>query len=432
MSKQIFAGFEYPAGHKHRLIERKRYEVAPGVHVFYGYSGSNFSAIIGPDGWILVDTGSSVEGAKMAVEEIATLTDKPLAAIIMTHSHPDHRGGGAVFLEGKGADFPVWGRSNFGAEMAGFKGLEKIAARRGGRQFGAGIPDSKYTPNVMVPRFDYGETPGAPFLPTRFLDGAELKLDIAGVRVELYAAPGETQDHMAVWLPGSSVLFTGDNMYRSFPNIYPVRGAGFRDLGTWAATLRRLADFPSRAVVFGHNEPVCPGCGQEDGPTMLRNYAEAIQFVLDASLGGINDGLTPDELAASLRLPEHLRQLPYLGEFYGSVPWAVRSVFAGMLGWFDGNASNLVTLQPKDEAARMAELAGGAGALLGKAKTALESGDYPWAAKLADYVRLCGSAAEISEASLLKADALEKLSEIVMPISGKNYLIASALELRAI
>lgn len=421
-----YRGFTYTEGHGHQPPEKRRFEVAPDIHVFVGYGDSNISIIIVHDGYILVDTGSSPIGAAEVSKEIAKLTQHPLKAVILTHSHPDHRGGGEVLLQGQPSDVPVWARANFGSEQSGLKGLEKIAALRGRRQFGFDLPAESCTPNLLlIPMPDMGK-PVNLIVPNSFMKEDKQELRIAGVEIELYAAPGETADHLVVWLPGKEILFVGDSMYRSFPNIYPVRGSGFRDLATWAATLKRLSGFRSKAMVMGHTAPeIGPG-----GSEMLSNYGEAIQYVLDATMEGMNAGMTPDELAVSVQLPARLRELPYLAELYGGVPWAVRSVFAGLLGWFDGNPSRLMPLSPEEEAERMAVMAGGADNLLRRAETALAERDYPWAAQLCDYLLVLKDGQSVARARAIKSEALEGLSNVILPITGKNYLRTCAMELR--
>ena len=92
---------------------------------------------------------------------------------------------------------------------------------------------------------------------------------------------------------------------------------------------------------------------------MLTDYRDAVQFIHDKTVEGINKGLTPDELVEYVQLPERLANKDYLQPFYGHPDWGVRTVFNGYLGWFDGNATNLFPLPPKAEAERMAKLAGG-------------------------------------------------------------------------
>ena len=420
MSKHQYPGFGTLPQHAHQPLQRERTELAPGVYAFVGYSSSNFGVIASKNGYILIDTGDDISGVNAALKEIKSVIPGSLQAVILTHSHPDHRSGGTVFLEGR-TDVPIWGHHDFGAEQKAAKGLEDVYAFRAGKQFGVGIPDTEYPINFMLP-FPPAK-PGSLLSPNRFVTEEETALDIDGVKLELYMLPGESADHVVVWLPEQKVLFSGDHVYRSFPNIYPIRGGAYRDVELWARAVRRLMTFEPEAIMFGHNYVPSP----DEIMPLLGKYAEAIEYVYAETIKGMNRGATPDELASSVQLPGHLRGEPYLGEFYGAIPWAVRSIYAHKLGWFDGNPTNLVPLSPLEEAEHLASLAGGKKKLFKAAQDALNSEDYRWAARLADCLLLLGGAAEEKR---IKAAALEGLSRDILPITGKNYLVRSALDLQ--
>ena len=208
------------------------------------------------------------------------------------------------------------------------QGLEKVLGTRFARQFGIGIPDSEYPPNFMVPRFTDGRPAREPISPNRFFTEEKTELSIDGVRLEVYMIPGERADHVAVWLPDSQVLFAGDHVYGSFPNLYPIRGSVYRDVERWARGVRRLVAFAPKAVMFGYNHvPAWEEC-----LPMMENYARVIESVYEQTIQGMNEGRTADELATSVRLPEALRNLPCLGDIYGVIPWAAREIFAAKIG----------------------------------------------------------------------------------------------------
>ncbi len=421
MEKHSYPGFATLPRHQHKPLARKRTELAPGVYAFVGYSTSNIGVISSDNGYILVDTGDDLGGAADVLREIKNLIPGVLQAVILTHSHPDHRAGAQALLEGRD-DVPVWGHINFGTEQKAAVGIENVSAQRAGKQFGAGIPDELYPVNNQVPRFPGGKS-GPLLSPNSFVSKEKNELVIDGFPLELHMLPGESADHLAVWLPGPRVLFSGDHIYRSFPNVAPVRGGAYRDIEIWARSLRRLLEFEPKAIMFGHTDVPT----EDEIVPMLSRYAKALEYVYAETIKGMNEGKTPDELAASVRLPEHLRGEEFLGEYYGAVAWAVRSIYAHKMGWFDGNATNLVPLAPVEEAERMATLAGDKNNLVEAAQKALRDKDYRWAARLADSLILLG---EISSGKRIKADALEALSREILPVSGKNYLLRSALDLR--
>jgi uncharacterized sulfatase len=251
-------------------------------------------------------------------------------------------------------------------------------------------------------------------------------VEIADVEIELVAVNGETDDGLYVWLPESKVLFSGDNVYKSWPNAYAIRGTPYRDVQAWGDAVDSMLSEGAEALVPGHTRPIV---GESEVREVLTNYRDAMRFVFDKTIEGMNQGMTPDELVDYVKLPPELAEKDYLREYYGNVEWAVRAIFNGYLGWYDGNPSNLFPLSPIEEAQRIVQLAGGTDVLLDEARTALRDGDAQWAAQLSDY--LLALQPEAIEPKLLKADALESLAEALLTATGRNYYLTVAQQLRA-
>jgi len=217
----------------------------------------------------------------------------------------------------------------------------------------------------------------------------------------------------------------GDNYYHAFPNLYAIRGTRYRNVLHWADSLDKMIGEEPAFLVPSHTRPVV---GTARIAETLGNYRDAIRYVHDETIKGMNAGRTPDELAHSIRLPDRLANQPYLTEFYGTVSWSVRAIFSGNLGWFDGNATNLHRLAPTDRGRKMVELLGGMDALLSKARAAMESGDAQWACELVDHVLAVdgGNAAARS----IKEKALTLLADGQVSANGRNYYLTSAQQLR--
>ena len=403
-------------------------KVADGVYTAVGYSVSNVSMIVGEDGVVIIDTGLDVPRATTIAEEFRKITDKPVKAIIYTHSHGDHTGGTAAFF---GKVRPqIWARANFGSEAKPLVGAGVTFQNvRGARQGGFVLPPEERINNGVAPA-QYPKRGGAVFAtakdsePTHTFDGERKNVEVAGVTIELIAAPGETNDGLCVWFPKRKVLLAGDNFYRSFPNLYAIRGTPNRSVKLWADSLSGMVKLDAAAVVPGHTLPVI---GEKEVRQVLTDYRDAVRFVHDKTVEGMNKGMTPDQLVEYVKLPKHLADKEYLQPFYGHVEWGVRSVFNFYLGWFDGNPTNLFRLAPKEEAERMAKLAGGKDKLTETAREAIKN-DPQWAAQLTDYLIALDPTAKGPK--LLKADALTALGHRTVTATARNYYFTVARELR--
>lgn len=413
------------------------------VYVAVGYDASYMSMIVGPESIVVVDSGQNPFVSASIMAKFREISDKPLAALILTHSHPDHTGGAGGVLGMEKARDPqaqpaIWSRANFGSEFWLAALLPQAFTTRGARHFGSLLPADKVSQPLGPSTFpdpgkDWPVLKG-PVRPTHTFDTDSQCLAIPGLNIELLAVPGETSDHLCVWMKDDKIVFSGDTVYGSFPNLYAVRGSGYRDVAAWAEAVRRIRDLKPEVLIMGHSAPLLSAelCAE-----WLSDYHEAIQYVFDATIQGINNGLGPDELADTVKLPAHLAAKDYLREYYGNIGWSVRSIFAGHLGWFDGEARKLAPLPRLEEATRMAEMAGGPGVLLQRACTALAKPlaedaladpEAAWAAQLATYCLILNPAN--GEARVILADAIERLGEVTLSTSGRNYLLTSAQELR--
>ena len=239
--------------------------------------------------------------------------------------------------------------------------------------------------------------------------------------MQLLHTPGETRENVAVWLPDRRVLLPGDNFYKSFPALYAIRGARLRPIDQWIASLGLMVDLGADYLVPGHTRPVL---GSANVRAALTTYRDGIKSVLDQTLEGMKKGERPDELVQHVTLPPALAASPYLQEFYGTVAWSVRAIYADYAGWFDGNPTKLFPLPEKDRAARVIELAGGREQVLSRARRALASKDFLWAAELTDYVLAIDDGNV--EAKRLRAAALSELGERQISAIARNYYLSAA------
>jgi alkyl sulfatase BDS1-like metallo-beta-lactamase superfamily hydrolase len=296
--------------------------------------------------------------------------------------------------------------------------------RRAMRQFGTLLPEGGLINAGIGQRLEFDESKTLGMLaPNKTFSRDRLDLEIAGLKLNLFYAPGETPDQIFIWMPEKKVLLPADNYYKSFPNLYAIRGTAYRDVKRWVASIDKMRALKPEYLVPQHTRPVV---GTEEIYQTLTNYRDAIQFVHDQTIRWMNKGLTPMEIVEKVKLPPHLARQPYLHEYYGTVPWSVRAIFDGYLGWFGGNATDLFPLPLNERARRFADLAGGEQALLERARQAVQGQDYQWALELTD--QLLQLSPESAEARKLKAAALKALGSRQIAATARNYYLTRALE----
>ena len=403
------------------LFERAVLNPVEGVYVAVGYALANVILIEGDEGVIIVDTTESRNAAADALAALRAVVDKPVSAIVLTHNHADHVFGGAVFAAGR--DIPVYAHEDTEAGIDRIVNVLRDAIQvRSMRMFGSLLSDTVNAGIGMHLRFDVADI--ALQRPSETFSD-RMTATVEGVTMELVHAPGETDDQIFVWLPAQRTLLPADNIYQAFPNLYTIRGTPHRDVRRWYQSLDQMRDLQPAVLVPQHTRPVV---GEDAVSEVLTAYRDAIQYVHDQTVRGINQGRSPDELAATIRLPPHLAAHPWLQEHYGRVPWSVRSVYAGYLGWFDGDSATLEPLPPDERARRYVDAFAAGQPLPEQAQAALGAGEFAWAAELA---RLWSRAEPDSrQAPLVLAAALEGLATGHVNPNARNWYLTEALELR--
>lgn len=410
--------------HATHAMAQKVIEVVDGVHVAVGYGLANSILIEGADGSIVVDAMESRRAAEAVKAEFDKITDKPIVAIIYTHNHYDHVMGAKVFAD---ENTEIIAHEEFmPAIERSQKELRNAMLSRNIKQFGIVLPESMHRGAGIGPRLvldDFG-APSQFLPPTKTVGDGRTTMNIAGVELELVHAPGETPDQIYVWLPKQQALLCGDNYYLAFPNLYAIRGTPYRDPRHWADSLDIMIAEEPEHLIPSHTDPIS---GKEEVRQVLTDYRDAIRSIIEQTYAGMNAGMGVEEIVDVVRLPEHLANKPYLQQTYGTVPWSVRAICTGSLGWFDGNATHLFPLPQVDRAKHMVKLAGGEEALLEQVREALDNGDNQWATELADHLIVLSE--EPGEAHALKAKALVALAARQTSMNARNYYLSTAREL---
>jgi alkyl sulfatase BDS1-like metallo-beta-lactamase superfamily hydrolase len=405
------------------------YQVAEKVYMAYGYGLTSPAMIVGDDGIIIVDPTEDVTTSKRCLEEFRKFSDLPVKAIIYSHWHIDHWAGVKAFTSDEAVasgEVKIIAHRDFLANMI------KNASGGTGRIIQARVDYSlgTYLEKDAEGRINGGLGPqyiakDPSLIPPNVLVDDVLDITISGVKMHIKWVPSEAPDEIAVWLPELEVLHTVEVLQgESFPNLHTIRGTRYRDPEIWFKGIDILRQYPAKYMVPSHGRPVS---GYNDVSETLTAYRDGIQFVYDQTLRYINKGMLPDDLVELVKLPKHLAEHPWLGDFYGGVQHSVRQIYVGELGWFLGDPTFLAPLHPTESSDRYVEMMGGRENVLKNAKVASNEGEYQWSAELTTHLIRINN--DDKEAKLLKAEALRQLGFNLTNNNWRNWYLTSAQEL---
>ena len=213
------------------------------IHIAVGFGIANSIMIEGEDGNIIVDVTDSVSEAEKVYSIFKKKNSNPIKAIIYTHNHGDHTFGAEYYIKSQEDKPLVIAHESTDYYVQRIMGIiNPIISKRSTRMFGTLLPDDQFINAGIGPSLNVSDSPIGYIEPdTVFKD--ELKIEIAGINLELYHAPGETNDQIFVWLPDHKALMPGDNIYNTFPNLYTIRGTTHRNVIGWVKSLDHMRSF---------------------------------------------------------------------------------------------------------------------------------------------------------------------------------------------
>ena len=310
---------------------------------------SNTFMIVTRDGNVIVDT--SIAAAAPAHKRALTAVNAgPIKAIVLTHAHGDHTGGVALWRQ-PGTEIIA---QRMHEELIAYQlRLRGYFARSNAAQFGLGAGGGGAVGAAASP------------VPPTVLFEDRYSFELGGVRFDLLHTPGETPDHLTVWIPEFKAAFIGDNFYESFPNLYTLRGTEPRKALDYVESLNTVLALEPELVLPSHGPAIR---GRDEVRRQLTRYRDAILYVHDATVKGMNDGKSALALMQEITLPPALD----VGESYGKLTWSVRGIYEGYVGWYDGNVSTM--FGPSSQAyEEIVRLAGGPDAIAARARQLVES-----------------------------------------------------------
>ncbi len=411
------------------------YEVVPGLYQVRTLDLSNITFAEGPDGIVAFDPLISAEtaAAALALYREHRGDERPIVAVVYSHSHVDHYGGvrgivdeddvaaGRVriyapegFLEAAVAENVLAG--NVMSRRASYMYGSLLPADERG-QVGAGL-------GVTTSLGAIGLIP-----PTDIVSATGQRETIAGLDFEFMMAPdSEAPSEMHWFIEQLGAVTAAENCCHTMHNTYTLRGAKIRDPLAWSKYLEQTIElWGERAeVIYGMHH--WPAWGRERVLELLELGRDGYRFINDETLRLANHGLTPTEIAERIELPPGLGRHWAMRGYYGTLSHNVKATYVNYLGWFDGNPANLDPHPPEQAARRYVEFMGGAAAALQKARGAFDLGDYRWVVEVVNHVIFADPGNEPAKA--LQADALEQLGYQSESGPWRNFYLTAASELR--
>jgi alkyl sulfatase BDS1-like metallo-beta-lactamase superfamily hydrolase len=408
------------------------FEVQQGIYQVRGYDVSNLTLIRGQTGWILVDPLTSRETAQAALALARRhLGELPIRAVIFTHSHLDHFGGIDAVLPETAApgSVRIVAPRGFLEEATSENVLAGVAmGRRASYMYGLHLPrDPRGHVDTGLGKTVARGTVGLR-APTDVVDHTPQEMLLDGVRfVFQYAPDSEAPAELTFQLPDAKAYCGAEIVSHTLHNLYTLRGAQVRDALRWSGYIDEAIErFGDSEVVFAsHNWPVW---GRERALDYLKKQRDIYRLIHDQSLRMANLGLTPQEIAEEIELPESLEDVFSTRGYYGTLRHNAKAVYQWYFGWYDANPANLDPLPPDEAGARYVEAMGGAAEVRRKAQEAFRRGEYRWVATLLNH--LVFAEPDDDEARELLARAYDQLGYQAESGPWRDVYLSGAYELR--
>jgi alkyl sulfatase BDS1-like metallo-beta-lactamase superfamily hydrolase len=410
------------------------YKVAERIYQVRGFDVSTVSFIVTDKGYIVVDPLTTVEVAKAALELVKKhVGDRPVVAVVYSHSHGDHFGGVAGVTneeDVKAGRVKIIAPEGFMEHAISENVIAGPAMTRRARfQFGTTLP--RGIEGEMTSGLGPGISAGSISLiaPTDIIAKTGTEMTIDGVTLVFQVTPGtEAPAEMNFHLPQMRALFMAENANATMHNLLPARGALVRNAKDWADYLTqaiRLYGDKSDVMFAAHG---IPRFGTDVIKDFLAKHRDAYKYLHDQTVRLMNNGLTGVEIAEQLQLPEVLAHEWYNRGYYGTMSHNSKAVYQRYMGWYDANPSSLNALPPVAAGTHYVEAMGGADAVIAKADAAAKAGEYRWAAMLLNHVVFAD--AGNTKAKEMLADIYTQLGYRAEAGTWRNIYLTGAQELR--
>lgn len=410
------------------------FTIHPRIHQVRNADISNMTLIAGDTGWIVIDPLLTVETARASLALANRhLGERPVVAVIYTHSHADHFGGvrGVVDQADVAAGkVPIIAPDGFMEYAISENVLAGNAMnRRAQYQFGMGLDAGPrgHASCGLGPAVAAGSISLIPPTDTVYRTGETRVVD--GVEIEFQMANGsEAPSEFMFYFPQFRALCASEVTTHNMHNILTPRGAEIRNTLGWAKYIdESIALFAERTdLIFASHH--WPQWGTKRIRGFLTRQRDLYRFIHDETLRLANHGHTIHEIPEMLELPKGLRHDFACRGYYGTLKHNIKAVYQFYLGWWDGNPSTYDALPPAESATRLVRAMGGAEAVLAEGQRAYDAGDYRWGAEILN--KLVFAEPQNAAALKLQADTLEQMGYQAEAGTWRNIFLLGAQELR--
>lgn len=410
------------------------FEVTKGIYQIRGYDLAQMTLIQGTTGWIIVDplTTPAPARAGLALAN-ATLGERPVQAVIFTHSHGDHFGGVSGVLtpaDQRLRQVPIVAPHGFLRESIGENVLAGTAMnRRVQFQFGTNLPagTTGHVGTGLGQVLSRGDLSLMPPTKTIGKEGETIELD--GIRFEFMdASETEAPAELVFYLPTFKALHGAEVVTRNFHNVLTPRGALVRDTLKWSKIiddmLVRYGD-KSEVLLASHHWPTW---GAENVEVALKNQRGLYRYVHDQTLRQANQGATMHEIAENIGEPDFALTDFGVRGYYGTLNHNSKAVYQRYFGWWDGVPAHYHSLPPAEESQKYVAAMGGTFKALAVGRAAFNSGDFRWAATVFNHMVFANPADELARKWL--ASSYEQLGFQAEAGTWRNIYLSGAKELR--
>jgi len=363
------------------------FEVTEGIYQLRGIELSNMTLVEGDAGVVVIDPAVSAEVAAAGLALYrAHRGERPVTAVIYTHSHIDHFGGVLGVVDAD-TDVPIVAPAGFLEHAVSENVYAGVAMlRRGMFHTGMGLPVSA-TGTIGV-GLGPGTSTGTVGLIAPTLDithtGQQETLD--GVRIAFQITPGtEAPSEMNFHFPDKRALCLAENVTHNLHNLLTLRGAEVRDARSWSRYIDEALDLFADDTDVAFASHHWPTWGSDDVVKLMTEQRDLYAFLHDQTLRLMNQGLVGSEIAEVIEMPPALEASWHTHGYYGSVSHNVKAIYQRYLGWYDGNPAHLWQHPPEAAASRYVRIIGGIDATVARAQEFADTGDLRFAAELASH-----------------------------------------------